>query len=230
MARDDTVYQLVTRINTSIESTIFECKQTLTYFDSYTYLWTSDIHATFDQFLRGTASVSKTNQVRPPSKSTPAKPVTKSIASLGSVLSPEVISNIERAFLSPYYQAMSKTEKEQENNSPLLNDFDAEIAVYIAARDQVKQLHSCQNVNWIKVDLQPTIDVLVTLTNKLVWKFTSFLSGQVLKTLSELDTFLKLMEPDIEHVTGEERDTNTFMKIMRMFNQVRSSLLFLKFY
>jgi len=60
--------------------------------------------------------------VRPPSKATPAKPVTKSIASLGSVLSPEVISNIERAFLSPYYLAMSKTEKEQASNSPLLGE------------------------------------------------------------------------------------------------------------
>lgn len=28
------------------------------------------------------------------------------------------------------------------------------------------------------------------------------------------------MEPVIESVTGEERDTATFMKIMRMFNEV----------
>lgn len=189
------------------------------YFNAYNYLWTSDIHATFDQFLRGTASLSKSTQVRPPSKAVANKTVTKSIASLGSVLSPEVISNIERAFLSPYYSNMKKFERET-SNSPLLNDFDAEIAIYVNARDQVKQLHSCQNVNWIKVNLQPTIDVLVTLTNKLIWKFTSFLSGQIKKTLNELDMFLKRMEPEIEHVTGEERDTNTFMKIMRMFNEV----------
>ena len=36
-----------------------------------------------------------------------------------------------------------------------------------------------------------------------------------------MDIFLKRMEPEIEHVTGEERDTNTFMRIMRMFNSVR---------
>ena len=28
-----------------------------------------------------------------------------------------------------------------------------------------------------------------------------------------MDIFLKRMEPEIEHVTGEERDTNTFMRI-----------------
>ena len=30
------------------------------------------------------------------------------------------------------------------------------------------------------------------------------------------------MEPDLEKITGEERDTSTFMKIMRMFNEVSS--------
>ena len=28
------------------------------------------------------------------------------------------------------------------------------------------------------------------------------------------------MEPEIEKITGEERDTETFMKMMRMFNEV----------
>jgi hypothetical protein len=54
----------------------------------------------------------------------------RSIASLGSILSPEVISNIERAYLSPYYQQLSKNEKVN-SNLPLLDDFDAEIAVYV---------------------------------------------------------------------------------------------------
>ncbi len=104
----------------------------------------------------------------------------------------------------------------------MLNEFDTEIAVYVNAREQVKHLQSYQNLNWIKVNLQPTIDVLITLTNKLIWKFTSSLSSQIKKTLGELDMFLKRMEPEIEHVTGEERDTNTFMKIMRMFNEISS--------
>lgn len=30
------------------------------------------------------------------------------------------------------------------------------------------------------------------------------------------------MEPEIEKITGDERDTKTFMKIMRMFNEVSS--------
>jgi hypothetical protein len=44
--------------------------------------------------------------------------------------------------------------------------------------------------------------------------------------LVELDSFLKRMEPEIEKITGDERDTNTFMKIMRMFNEVILQLNF----
>ena len=58
---------------------------------------------------------------------------------------------------------------------------------------------------------------------KLVFKsnFCKFLIHFKIKTtLNELDLFLKRMEPDIEKITGEERDTATFMKIMRMFNEV----------
>jgi hypothetical protein len=41
-----------------------------------------------------------------------------------------MITTIERTFLSPYYQSLSKQEKEQ-GLTPLLEDFDAEIAVYV---------------------------------------------------------------------------------------------------
>jgi len=49
--------------------------------------------------------------------------------------------------------------------------------------------------------------------------------------LQKLDEFLKRTEPEIESITGEERDTASFMKMMRLFNEVRSDLLiiYLKF-
>ncbi len=140
---------------------------------------------------------------------------------MGSMLTPEAISNIERTFLSPYYQNLNKQEKEL-GLTPMLEDFDAEINLYVSARAKILDLDSYQDVSWIRINLQPTIDILVTLTNKLVWKFTSFLSNQIKVTLNELDQFLKRMEPDIEKITGEERDTETFMKIMRIFNEVSS--------
>ena len=42
--------------------------------------------------------------------------------------------------------------------------------------------------------------------------------------LEKLDTFLKRIEPEIEGITGEERDTASFMKMMRLFNEVSPTL------
>ena len=36
--------------------------------------------------------------------------------------------------------------------------------------------------------------------------------------------FLKRIEPEIESITGEERDTASFMKMMRLFNEVKYSV------
>jgi len=38
--------------------------------------------------------------------------------------------------------------------------------------------------------------------------------------LNSLDSFLKRTEPGIEAITGEERDIGSFMKLMRIFNEV----------
>ena len=43
---------------------------------------------------------------------------------------------------------------------------------------------------------------------------------QVTSMLESLDEFLKRTEPEIESITGEERNTASFMKMMRLFNEV----------
>ena len=46
---------------------------------------------------------------------------------------------------------------------------------------------------------------------------------QVTKMLENLDEFMRRIEPEVESITGEERDTASFMKMMRIFNEVRSN-------
>ena len=41
-------------------------------------------------------------------------------------------------------------------------------------------------------------------------------------TLNDLDSFLKRIEPGIEAITGEEQDIASFMRLMRVFNEVGS--------
>ena len=43
---------------------------------------------------------------------------------------------------------------------------------------------------------------------------------QVSSTLNDLDSFLKRIEPGIEAITGEEQDIASFMRLMRVFNEV----------
>lgn len=68
VARDETVFDMVNKINESIEKTSVECRKVFDYFSPYSFLWQSDIHETFEQFLRGKASLSRENKPRPPSK------------------------------------------------------------------------------------------------------------------------------------------------------------------
>lgn len=68
VARDEVIFDLVSKINESIEKTSTECRKVFNYFSSYSFLWESDIHETFEQFLRGKAYLSHENKPRPPSK------------------------------------------------------------------------------------------------------------------------------------------------------------------
>ena len=45
--------------------------------------------------------------------------------------------------------------------------------------------------------------------------------SQVSSTLNDLDSFLKRIEPGIEAITGEEQDIASFMRLMRVFNEVK---------
>jgi hypothetical protein len=74
---------------------------------------------------------------------------------------------------------------------------------------------------WKKVDTGPN----VTVSNQ---DITICYGLQVTNMLENLDAFLKRTEPEIESITGEERDTASFMKMMRLFNEVIVNLHFVR--
>jgi hypothetical protein len=89
------------------------------------------------------------------------------------------------------------------------------------ARDEVQALQDIEDIGWLRVNMEPLKQVLITYAQKWMWTFTKYLSDQVTQMLETLDEFLKRIEPEIESITGEERDTASFMKMMRLFNEVR---------
>ncbi len=68
--------------------------------------------------------------------------------------------------------------------------------------------------------MRPIKQVLGTYASKWMFVYTKYLSDQVSSTLNDLDSFLKRIEPGIEAITGEEQDIASFMRLMRVFNEV----------
>lgn len=99
-------------------------------------------------------------------------------------------------------------------------DFERQLKTYCAYRDTLEALPGHMDVGWVRVDMQPIKQVLVTLARKWMWTFGKYLVDQVTGTLVDLDLFLKRTEPELERITGEERDTASFMRMMRLFNEV----------
>lgn len=80
--------------------------------------------------------------------------------------------------------------------------------------------------------MHPIRQVLITYASKWMHTFTKYLKDQVTAMLNALDSFIKRVEPGIEDISGDEKDTAAFMKLMRIFNEVKNfylpwSLLFI---
>ncbi|KAJ1184768.1 hypothetical protein NDU88_001571 [Pleurodeles waltl] len=216
---DEEALQLVGYILENVGTTVQDCQATLDVFGSYTFLWKQDINATFVAFLHGQSSVKRASGLLTP-EDTPAQAAESLIESSQSLQSSNLRSQskllieAERAFIQAK-DAGGKT-----LDGPLLEDFDVEISAYRVARDSLRNLPDNQNLGWIQVDFTPIKQVLSAYAFKWMWTFTKYLIDQMTHTLRSLDSFLKRTEPQVERITGEERDTGSFMKMMRLFNEV----------
>ncbi|XP_018424228.1 PREDICTED: dynein beta chain, flagellar outer arm-like [Nanorana parkeri] len=193
VSKDSEALQLIGLIIQQAESGILECQALLQGFRSYSYLWKKDINVEFQNFLCGEQTVGRT-----PEKNS----------------NPLIVA--ERAFILPRDFSVHMM------HGPLLDDFDSEISASKAVRDSIQGLPDHQQCRWIHVDFRPVKQVLSAYALKWMWTFTKCLIDQTSATLRNLDSFLRRTEPRIESITGEERDTGSFMKMMRLFNEVSS--------
>ncbi|XP_055866060.1 uncharacterized protein LOC106055129 isoform X2 [Biomphalaria glabrata] len=223
ISQDEEVKDLLVNINQIVNDNSEECKQLLDIFKEYSFLWQQDVNQTFTDFLNG---VLRPNPIRARSAQRSKEEregihqgirfekLSSRTSSARSAITAEALENAEKQFLAP------KSHKGKTSNVPSLDEFDQEIDIYRTARDELSELEDYRSVGWINVDLQPIKQVLTTYAAKWIWTFTEYLSVQVATLLERLDVFLKRIEPEIEKITGEERDTASFMKMMRLFNEV----------
>ncbi|KAE8625049.1 hypothetical protein XENTR_v10006145 [Xenopus tropicalis] len=197
LSEDEEALQLIGHILQQVEQCLKECQEVLMDFNQYTHLWKKDVNAEFQNFLSGRQADMSVMGERAASGANKSS-----------------VAEAERIFILP------RDFSGQAHTGPLLQDFDSEIAAYEAARDSIQGIPDVQNCQWIQVDLRPIKQVLTAYTLKWMWTFTKYLVDQTSSTLRSLDSFLKSTEPQIESITGEERDTGSFMKMMRLFNKV----------
>ncbi|XP_053311944.1 dynein axonemal heavy chain 9-like [Spea bombifrons] len=197
MSQDEEALQLIGHVLQEVQKGVLECQAMLETFCTYAYLWKQDVNAEFQNFLQGKQSV----------KSLTAEQDMNDQANTA-------LNEAERTFILPKDSAAPKS------CCPLLEDFDVEISSYKAARDDIQRLPDLQRCKWIQVDFRPIKQVLNAYALKWMWTFTKYLIDQASATLRSLDFFLKRAEPQIESISGDERDTGSFMKMMRLFNEV----------
>ena len=64
--------------------------------------------------------------------------------------------------------------------------------------------------------------VLCAYSTKWMHSYTDFLKELVIDMLNDFKSFLTVTEPLVEAVSGNESDTVTFMRCMRLFNEVKT--------
>ncbi|KAM4702001.1 uncharacterized protein O3C94_002925 [Discoglossus pictus] len=214
---DEEALQLIGHVLQQVEKGVLESQAQLEVFTNYAFLWKKDVNAEFQNFLYGKQSIN--SSLDKDGTGDEMDTVSKSLrSSSGSSMRSQILAldEAERMFIIP------KKSAGQPQFGPLLEDFDSEISAYRVARDNIQSLPDLQRCKWIEVDFRPIKQVLNAYALKWMWTFTKYLMDQASTTLKSLDSFLKKTEPQIENITGEERDTGSFMKMMRVFNEVSS--------
>ena len=111
---------------------------------------------------------------------------------------------------------------EDTSKRPSLDDFDGEIAVFQGILERLSKIESVANVGWLCVDQRPAKQALASLGEKWKYVYASYLERQILHVLNSLERFFQEIEPQVEGITGEEEDTQAFMRLMSIFNRVNA--------
>ncbi|XP_069829066.1 uncharacterized protein [Dendropsophus ebraccatus] len=211
VSEDEEALELVGLILQQVENGVTECQAFLEGLNKYSHLWKKDVHAEFQDFLHRKQRI---NSLSGQDHTEDGQPLRNTNNSAVTKSSNSPLIAAERVFILPTSTALT--------DGPLLEDFDVEISAYTDARDSIQRLPDHQQCRWIQLDFRPIKQVLSAYALQWMWTFTKYLIDQTSATLKSLDSFLRRTEPQIESITGEERDTGSFMKMMCLFNEVSS--------
>ncbi|XP_057302207.1 uncharacterized protein LOC130636487 isoform X2 [Hydractinia symbiolongicarpus] len=197
-----------------------ECKNLTNIFKDYAFLWTQDVNHTFREFLKGNISNRPYYQSNAEDTRSQASAMSASRSRLDFKDNCSGTSSVATMGVMGFGETKFLKTPNAEDGCPNLDDFDKEIEVFQRAKHELSSAKLTHDLRWIRINFQPIIETIQTYASKWMYTYTKYLADQVQETLNSLDVFLKRIGPDVEAITGKEQDIHSFMKLMRIFNEV----------
>ncbi len=232
ITNDPDVRSAISKVSAHLETNARQCQSLRKRFSIYAFLWEQDVQKTFTAFLQGQAPPHPRRFTRPETIRSRASARVESGRPRSSTLSltttpapPEtilfgVMGVSDWDFLCPPGHVPSP--EEDTSKKPSLDDFDGEIAIFQGILDRLSSTEDVVNVGWLSVDQRPSKQALSFLAAKWKYVYASYLEQRVVSVLTSLEQFFHEIEPEVEEITGEEVDTQAFMRIMSVFNRVNA--------
>lgn len=232
ITNDPDIRSAISKVTAHLETNARQCQSLRKRFSIYSFLWEQDVRSTFAAFLQGQApphprrftrpetirsrASARVESGRPRSSTqsqtvTPAPPETSLFGVMG-------VSDWD--FLCP--PGHTPSPEEDISKRPSLDDFDGEIAIFQGILNRLTNIEDLVSVGWLSVNQLPSKQALSSLAAKWKYVYASYLEQRILHVLGFLDQFFNEIEPEVEEITGEEEDTQAFMRLMSVFNRVNA--------
>ena len=188
------------------------CQDVLQKISQFSFLWTNDCNTYFRNFISPRTDTSNSTQE-------------KDYLLLDSAHSDESAMNTirinEMTFLYPNLHSRSKGFPSRAN-LPLLEDFEKEISVYFALKQELLQIPQYLNMGCIVVDARGIRSFLLSLCANWLFTFCDYLQDKVILVLEDLNFLFENIEPEVSKIGTETADFSQLMKSMRIFYKLRN--------
>jgi dynein heavy chain len=174
-------------------------------FRKYEYLWLTDIHKLFDQFVSEVVAIENVPFVPINNEATEASAAAAAAAAaMGAAVEEEDHG---------YWQKTNIN----------LEKFGEKIKNYAEIETEVSEIKTIHEINFIKVNVQPIKRAISTWVTKWLYMHTQFLQDYVGERLADLNSFLQTVNAGLD-MTVESGNREALMTVMKHVHNVRKRM------
>ena len=185
-------------------------------FRKYEYLWTTDIHQIFAEFLEQVVEIENVPFNAPGAENTDGSAVPAGVpAGAGAAAAVAGGAGIEEADKGQH----GYWKKTNIN----LEKFGEKIKQYAEIESEVSEIKSVHDVAFLKVNAQPVKSAISTWVNKWLFMHTQYLQNYVYERLTDLNSFLQTVNKGLD-TPVENGDRDALMSVMKHVRDVRKRM------